>query len=62
MTEPKRTYFGLGVLELRGFCVVRKADIRQLPVYEFWEDSAIGSTYLAGRDGGPGFVCVLPAN
>lgn len=62
MTEPKRTYFGLEVLELGELRVVRKADIQQLPFYEFWEDIAIGSTYLAGRDGGPGFVCVLPAN
>lgn len=56
MTEPKRTYFGLEVLELGGCRVVRKADIQQLPFYEFWEDSAIGSTYIASKDGSQGFV------
>lgn len=47
MTEPKRTYFGLEILEMGGWHVVRKTDIQQLPFYEFWEDSAIGCVHRA---------------
>ncbi|MEW9572921.1 hypothetical protein ABQJ54_14280 [Rhodanobacter sp. Si-c] len=56
MTECRRIYFGLEVVELRGTRVVRKADIQRLPFYEFSEDSAAGSSSLAGKDGPTEFV------
>jgi len=48
----KQTYFGLTVYtdDDGGGEYVRLGDIRKLPFYEFWEESAVGST--AGGQGG----------
>ena len=36
----KKTYFGLDVYNAG----VKKSDIEKLPFYDFWNDSAVGST------------------
>jgi len=43
----KVSYFGLPVIN---DWFVRKNDIKNLPFYEFWEESSIGSTVL--KNGG----------
>lgn len=42
-----KTYFGLEIFENN---LVKENDIKKLPFYEFWDESAKGSTYLI-KDG-----------
>lgn len=42
MTE--KTYFGLPVVESDGTLFVKLSDIKQLPFFEFWQESARGSS------------------
>ncbi|PRM97581.1 hypothetical protein [Aliarcobacter cryaerophilus] len=38
----QKTYFGLDIYQDR---YIKEADIKKLPFYEFWKESAKGSTY-----------------
>ena len=42
-----RTFFGIEIFENN---LVSEDDIKKLPFYEFWSESAFGSTYLV-KDG-----------
>lgn len=44
----KTTYFGLPIVDER---LVRVDDIKALPFFKFWEESATGSTMLQHDDG-----------
>jgi hypothetical protein len=44
----KTTYFGLPVVRDR---LVSLDDIRRLPFFSFWEESARGSAMVVGEDG-----------
>lgn len=46
--HPKTTYFGLPIVNDK---LVRLDDIRRLPFFSFWEESARGSTMLQGDEG-----------
>ncbi len=48
MLDAKTTYFGLPVVREN---LVRFDDIRRLPFFSFWEESARGSTMLTDDDG-----------
>lgn len=47
-----RTYFGLEVLPMGQTRVVRVADIKALPFFDFWWASMAGSTMLGTREEG----------
>ena len=44
-----RTYFGLEIIKDR---YIREDDIKKLPFYEFWEESATGSTMVVDEKDG----------
>ncbi|MNK94972.1 hypothetical protein D3C87_1151940 [compost metagenome] len=48
-SQSKTTYFGLPVVRDR----VRVADIRRLPFFNFWQESAQGSTMVCDEQGEP---------
>lgn len=48
MLDTQTTYFGLPVVRDN---LVRLDDIRRLPFFSFWEESARGSTMLKDDDG-----------
>lgn len=48
MISDQKTYFGLAVVRGK---LVRLDDIRRLPFFSFWEESARGSAMLKDDDG-----------
>ena len=47
----KTTYFGVPVYPFGGTECVLREDLKKLPFFEFWEASALGSTYMQKEDG-----------
>jgi len=46
LTKNKFTFFGLKVYTIDNQDYIREEDIKKLPFYEFWKESAKGSTYI----------------
>lgn len=47
----EKSFFGVPVVEQDGCKLVRVCDIQKLPFYEFWNESAIGSTIRRDESG-----------
>lgn len=52
-SEPEHTYFGLEIVREK---LVREADIRTLPFFDFWRDSSRGSASLSDPQSGEHLV------
>ena len=48
--KEKITYFGLKVYKINGSEYVREDDIKKLPFYDFWQESAESSTMIIDED------------